>query len=72
MTLEEVPVQFQINALEQRQYLVNGELMQWTGSLENVYSPVYIDGKRFKLGSYPLLGEKEALHALQSAVDAYN
>jgi glyceraldehyde-3-phosphate dehydrogenase (NADP+) len=62
--------------LEQRQYLANGELRQWDGPLQEVFSPVFLQGPqglaRKFLGRYPLLGEKEALEVLEAAVRAYD
>ncbi|MHB9075434.1 MAG: NADP-dependent glyceraldehyde-3-phosphate dehydrogenase [Desulfobaccales bacterium] len=62
--------------VDQRKYLVNGELRQWTGPVQEVRSPVYIKtagGLTQKVvGSYPLLGEEEALEALAAARQAYN
>ena len=62
--------------LEQREYLINGELVIWQGELNPVMSPVYTkkDGvlSQKKIGSTPLLTSKEALEALDSAVKAYD
>lgn len=61
--------------LDQRLYLINGELHQWEGESEKVYSPVYFrsNGSLSNLiGSYPLMDETTALYALDSAVRAYN
>lgn len=67
-----IPEQFRLNILEQRVYLSNGELKGWDGAMHEVYSPVYSDGKPVYLGSYPLMGEKEAIDALHSAETAYD
>lgn len=63
--------------LEQREYLLNGELITWKGDLSPVLSPVCLkqaDGsiKQQVIGSTPLLTSKEALAALDSAVAAYD
>jgi len=62
--------------LDQKEYLVDGELKIWNGSIQEVFSPVFVkEGNRIsrkRLGSYPLLGEKESFEALQSAQQAYN
>jgi len=62
--------------IEQREYLVNGELRLWNGEMNEVVSPVSInkDGivQRNVIGSTPLLTEKESLEALEAAVHAYN
>ncbi|MDZ4678968.1 MAG: NADP-dependent glyceraldehyde-3-phosphate dehydrogenase [Saprospiraceae bacterium] len=57
-------------------YLVGGEIIRWKGEVQQVHSPIYVRiGEAFEpqhLGSYPLIGEKEALEALDAAVQAYN
>ncbi len=72
-----VPEQFSVDGtIEQREYLLNGELKTWSGPLNPVVSPVYIkSGKALKqkvLGSTPLLTAKEAMDALDAAVRAYD
>ncbi len=63
-------------AIEQREYLVNGELKVWNGLVQEVFSPVCIkeggEYKRNRLGSFPVLGEKESFDALAAAQKAYN
>lgn len=62
--------------LEQKEYLVNGKIKNWTGPRHEVFSPVSRLKKngleRVRLGSYPLMSEKEALEALDAAVKAYD
>jgi len=62
--------------IEQREYLINGELLQWQGNLISVASPVFVkDGDGYKqkiIGSTPMLTSKEALAALDAAVNAYD
>jgi glyceraldehyde-3-phosphate dehydrogenase (NADP+) len=74
---ESIPTQFNLDSYqEQREYLINGELRIWTGTLNSVTSPVYIkagSGYQQKIiGSTPLLTKYEALDALESAVKAYD
>lgn len=61
--------------IEQREYLINGELKTWAGSLNPILSPVYVkEGEAIvakNIGSTPLLTSKEALEALDGAVKAY-
>lgn len=73
----EIPEQFKIaQQLDQREYLINGELKTWTGNLNPVLSPVFIkEGSGYKqkvIGSTPLLTSKESLEALDAAVKAYD
>lgn len=62
--------------IEQREYLINGELRTWRGSLNPVLSPVFIrEGNSHTqkvIGSTPLLTSTEALEALDAAVKAYD
>jgi glyceraldehyde-3-phosphate dehydrogenase (NADP+) len=76
-TATELPKEFSTDLiLEQKHYLVNGTLKEWKGLTENVFSPVCINEngqlKRFRLGSYPLLGEMESFEAHEAALHAYN
>jgi glyceraldehyde-3-phosphate dehydrogenase (NADP+) len=72
-----IPEQFRIQEqIEQREYLINGEMKKWEGSLNPVLSPVFVkegDSYRQKtIGSTPLLTSKESLEALDAAVKAYD
>lgn len=61
--------------LNQKEYLINGKIHNWSGDMEKVFSPVYFekDGQFDNfIGSYPLMGKKEALEALDAAVNAFN
>lgn len=63
--------------LDQREYLLNGELITWQGDMNPVLSPVCLkqpDGslKQQVIGSTPLLTSKESLAALDAAVKAYD
>lgn len=76
-TEESTPEQFKITeVIEQREYLVGGELKTWTGNLNPVLSPVFIKkGNTYTqklIGSTPLLTTKESLDALDAAVKAYD
>ena len=57
--------------LEQKEYLINGELKVWTGKVQDVFSPVCIKDNtglnRKRLGSFPILGEKESFDFLYAA-----
>lgn len=72
-----IPPQFRIQEpIEQREYLINGELKTWTGNLNPVMSPVCLrSGKDLVqpvIGRTPLLTTKESLEALDAAVKAYD
>ena len=69
---ENVSLPFPIN---QSKYLINGELLEWEGAFEKVYSPIYIGDKEALnnvIGSYPLMDKETSLKALKAARDAYD
>jgi glyceraldehyde-3-phosphate dehydrogenase (NADP+) len=72
----EIPKEFQIDEIHQREYLLNGEMKAWNGPVSEVYSPIYVktaDGlKRKLIGTYPLGAETDAMEALDAAVAAYD
>ncbi|QJQ10518.1 NADP-dependent glyceraldehyde-3-phosphate dehydrogenase [Pseudomonas putida] len=74
---ENIPETWRLGApLEQRDYLVNGELRRWDGPLATVRSPVWLkegaDERQVVLGGAPLLDADTALTALDAAVQAYD
>jgi glyceraldehyde-3-phosphate dehydrogenase (NADP+) len=74
---KDIPQDFVLETpLVQDAYLVNGELRHWNGPQQPVLSPLFLRTpqglKQMPLGSFPLLTEKEALDALDSAVKAYD
>ncbi|WP_285423693.1 MULTISPECIES: NADP-dependent glyceraldehyde-3-phosphate dehydrogenase [unclassified Pseudomonas] len=74
---EDIPEQFRAGpAIEQRDYLVNGELRQWQGPLAPVLSPVSLKTdaglESVVLGSTPLMDADTAMTALDAAVKAYD
>ena len=76
-TANQIPQQWKLDSfIEQREYLVNGELKIWDGPMNEVVSPVSINSgngnEKNIIGSTPLLTEKESLEALDAAVLAYN
>jgi glyceraldehyde-3-phosphate dehydrogenase (NADP+) len=76
-TEAEIPKEWDITTpVHQREYLLDGKIVHWDGPVQEVYSPIFIrDGETLKpklLGSYPLIGEKEAMEALKSAEKAYD
>jgi len=75
--LKDIPKKLKLpGKINQKNYLVNGELREWSGPVQEVLSPVCIrkngSFEQVNIGSYPLLSEEEALHALDAAVKAYN
>jgi acyl-CoA reductase-like NAD-dependent aldehyde dehydrogenase len=72
----EIPEEYKIKEIHQKEYLLNGELIQWNGETTAIYSPVYIcteNGlERKLLGSIPNIGVKEAIEILDASVKAYD
>ncbi len=73
----DIPAEFLFTEeLHQKEYLSNGEMKPWTGPSSEVLSPVYVKTAkglvRKRVGSFPVCTEKEALEALDAAVNAYN
>ena len=69
----QIPEQFRLAApIEQREYLVDGQLQVWNGPLARVQSPVQLGDERVHIGSTPLLDADTALTALDAAVRAYD
>jgi len=60
----------------QREYLLDGEIRSWQGRLQEVYSPVCVQGDggltQKRLGCYPMLTAEESLSALDAACRAYD
>ncbi|MFY0576129.1 hypothetical protein ACN28S_18780 [Cystobacter fuscus] len=65
-TEEQIPADVRLPGhLEQREYLLGGELRTWTGELSPVQSPVHVKTPRNLeprvMGATPLLTSKESL-----------
>jgi glyceraldehyde-3-phosphate dehydrogenase (NADP+) len=76
-TLNDIPETYRLGEpVEQRDYLVGGQLRHWEGSLLKVTSPVYLStpegDQQVVLGSFPEMDAEAALLALDAAVDAYD
>ncbi|MBB2495974.1 NADP-dependent glyceraldehyde-3-phosphate dehydrogenase [Aquipseudomonas ullengensis] len=76
-TAAEIPERYRPGApIEQREYLLNGELVRWDGPLATVRSPIFLASEQgdtqVALGSTPLLDAEAALAALDAAVQAYD
>ena len=74
--IDQIPEKYRIKfPIKQREYLLNGNIENWYGEFRDVFSPVYIEnsGKSDNyIGSYPMMGSKEALEALDAAENAYS
>ena len=73
---DQIPEQFRIEELHQREYLCDGEMRKWEGPVWEVFSPVSFPGPdgytRKLIGTYPVCTEKEAEDALRAATVAYD
>ncbi|WON96471.1 NADP-dependent glyceraldehyde-3-phosphate dehydrogenase [Sphingobacterium sp. Lzh-3] len=74
---QDIPAEFTLDEqVDQREFLSNGEMISWTGQVNEVFSPICVktkDGlKRKRIGSFPVCTEKESMEALEAAVKAYD
>ncbi|HMM59314.1 MAG TPA: aldehyde dehydrogenase family protein, partial [Candidatus Rifleibacterium sp.] len=71
-----IPAEFKAPRIEQRDYLINGEIRQWQGPMQEISSPVRINKgtapEQVKLGSVPSMSEQAATEALNAAAAAYD
>jgi glyceraldehyde-3-phosphate dehydrogenase (NADP+) len=62
--------------VEQREYLIDGEIQLWDGPVQQVSSPICAETPtgpvQRVIGSFPLFGEREARAALDAAVRAWD
>ncbi|RYF63998.1 MAG: aldehyde dehydrogenase family protein, partial [Cytophagaceae bacterium] len=80
--LSQIPAQYRIEPIHQREYLLNGDMKPWTGKVAEVYSPICVPDEsgastpgtlqRQLVGSFPVAGPDEAMAALDAAVAAYD
>lgn len=72
----QIPEQYRIDNLDQKEYLINGEIRFWQGNSIQVKSPICISENNElvqpTIGSFPELTENEAQEALEAAQLAYN
>ncbi len=74
---KDIPAEFTLDEqVDQREFLSNGEMISWTGQVNEVFSPICVktkDGlKRKRIGSFPVCTEIESMEALEAAVKAYD
>ncbi|SDF16577.1 glyceraldehyde-3-phosphate dehydrogenase (NADP+) [Desulfovibrio legallii] len=58
--------------LDERRYLIGGELREWRGPVQEVLSPLYVDGEPYAIGSCPVLTEAESLEAVAAVERAWD
>ncbi len=71
-----IPAEFTAPRIEQRDYLIDGEIRQWQGPMQEISSPIRIRNgsapEQVKLGSVPSMSEQAATEALNAAAAAYD
>lgn len=69
-----IPQEYKIEPLHQRHYLVDGNLVEWKGATDEVFSTISSteEYQPTLVGSVPHLGEEQALEALEAACKAYD
>ena len=75
-TEDQIPVEYNLTEpIEQREYLVNGEMRLWAGKTQDVWSPVYVKTEngleQKRIGSYPITDPADAMEVLDAAVKAF-
>ncbi|KFC21789.1 NADP-dependent glyceraldehyde-3-phosphate dehydrogenase [Epilithonimonas lactis] len=72
----EIPEEYKVPIIHQREYLLNGELIQWDGEVTEIYSPICIPTEngleRKQLGSIPNISPEDAMNVLEASVKAYD
>lgn len=73
----EIPPAYDLLApIEQKEYLVNGEMRQWKGKTQDVWSPIYVKTEtgfeQKRIGSYPITDAADAMEVLYAGVKAYS
>jgi glyceraldehyde-3-phosphate dehydrogenase (NADP+) len=72
-----IPTEFDLaEPVNQTEYLIDGELRQWDGPMQEVTSPVCVQTgascQRVAIGCHPKLTGRESLQALAAATKAYD
>ncbi|EAW37115.1 NADP-dependent glyceraldehyde-3-phosphate dehydrogenase [Lyngbya sp. PCC 8106] len=72
-----IPSEFRLETpLDQKEYLIDGELRIWDGPQEEVHSPLRLKTSNglntHLIGQFPLMSEEAALAVLQAALNAYD
>jgi glyceraldehyde-3-phosphate dehydrogenase (NADP+) len=73
---KDIPSAFALERLDQKEYLIDGEIRIWEGERQDIVSPICLrEGGRLVpavIGSTPKLGQAEALEALDAAIRAWD
>jgi acyl-CoA reductase-like NAD-dependent aldehyde dehydrogenase len=73
----DIPKEFDLTQpIEQREYLVNGEMRKWNGKTQDVWSPIYVQTangyEQKRIGFYPITDATDAMEVLYAGVKAYS
>jgi acyl-CoA reductase-like NAD-dependent aldehyde dehydrogenase len=73
----QIPKEYDLTQpIEQKEYLVNGEMRQWKGKTQDVWSPIYVKTEKGfeqkRIGSYPITDAADAMEVLYAGVKAYS
>ncbi len=76
-SVSQIPQQYRLQGpMEQRRYLLDGEILQWQGEVAPINSPLCLGTdsgpEQVILGHTPLMDSKAALKALDAATNAYS
>lgn len=76
-TIDQIPETARLaGPVDQRTYVVDGQLRQWSGECRDVFSPVCVHADRqaqaIRLGSFPIMDETTVMSALEAATRAYD
>ena len=75
-TENDIPEEYKVPIIHQREYLLNGELVEWSGDVTEIYSPICIPTEngleRKLLGSIPNISPEDAMEVLEASVKAYD
>ncbi|MFM2136794.1 MAG: hypothetical protein RL021_2194 [Bacteroidota bacterium] len=74
---EAIPESFRLSQpVEQREYLVDGEIRKWNGPVADVFSPIHLSEngslRQVRIGSQPVMDRAAALDALDAALRSYD
>ncbi len=71
---ETAPQHLQLRGqINQKTYLIDGEIRQWTGATQEVVSPIAVNGStKNVIGSFPEQTAKEGLEAVAAAAKAFD
>lgn len=67
-----VPANCDMTPCIERRYLIGGQLRKWSGPVQTVVSPVFVNGEQQFRGSCPALTEAESQAAVEAACAAWN